>query len=181
MTRRISTRLLTSARRLVITMTATAVLLVSGSYVAHANSWGPRSSWYNGEVVVSGFGYQNRVDNGSYATVTAVDKLKDGNDIYAKTRWERLTEYCISFGASKVVEGSVSVCSVSSRYFDSISRTRTGDSTVPIVATKTQSWCDENGTLCAYKGLKSISYACAQMGWPVPDSCTYASVEFHLP
>lgn len=38
-----------------------------------------------------------------------------------------------------------------------------------------------NGNDCATYGYKVVAGACAQMPWPIPDSCTYAYVEYHRP
>lgn len=157
------------------------VLLVFGlTETAFAAAWGPKTSSYNGSVRVEGWGTLSRLDGGSRSVVYAKDRnTADKNPVYGYTNWYKLTEVCTSFGGGKVITGSVSSCATSSTRFGRLATSATYSGTVS--GTRTQPWCDSNGRNCADYGLKVVAGACAQMGFPVPDSCTYAYVEYHRP
>lgn len=153
-------------------------LLMGGSQLALADSWGPKTSTYNGNVVVEGYGTITRYAQYSRSGVTAKDRRSDGNTVYGQSRWQRLDERCTSFGISKIIEGTVTSCD---EQLTTVKTYTTRETTSLVYGSFNQYWCDQNGDNCANNGLKVRAYACAQMGWPVPDSCTYAVVEYHRP
>jgi hypothetical protein len=157
-------------------------VLILGTSVsaATADSWGPRTSSYNGSVVVRGSGTLTRLDGGSKSVAYAADTLNDGNTVYAKTTWRKLTEVCSSLSIGGIFSVGSSSCSTTSDTAFS-SKTSPEISSGYIMMNYTQSWCDSNGSNCANNGLKAIATSCAQMAFPVPDSCVYAYVEYHRP
>jgi hypothetical protein len=146
-----------------------------------AADWGPRTSSYNGSVRVQGDGTVTRLAGGSKSWVVAKDRMSDGNAVYGYTNWFRISEVCYSFGGGKVITGSISACEIYSSPFGRMSTTEVSGSGKTTANSRTQSWCDSNGNNCAYNGLKVVAGACAQMGFPIPDNCTSAYVEFHRP
>ena len=170
-------------RHIIAVLSAVIVSYAMGVSVADAYDWGPRHSWFKGNRVVSGEGKQVRKEGGSRSWIRATDRLRDGNQVYGYTDWHKLKEECKSVGASaEVVESSSTVCSVKTErvlHWDVKARAdRAGES---VADAKFKNWCDDDGKACADYGLKQVAGACAQMGWPVPDSCTPASVVYHRP
>lgn len=154
------------------------LLVIGGSQVASAASWGPATSTYNGSVVVEGSGTMTRLTTGSRSYVAVKDRKADGNTVYGYTNVFRITETCTSFGFSKIITGSSSSCKINST---PIARYSTPETTSTTSRTWERPWCDQNGNNCSNYGQKVVAGACAQMGFPVPNSCTYAVVEFHRP
>lgn len=166
---------------------ATTALLMAGTASAFgltaeagAAGWGPRTSSYNGQVRVEGGGTLERRDGGSWSRVRVKDRMpNDGNDVYGYTEWFRIQERCSSFGVQLAIVGSSSSqCRIDAKRHARLSTPEiTGERTYEKLA----NWCDQDGKHCADYGLKVVAGACAQMGFPIPDSCTYAYVEFHRP
>ena len=157
-------------------------VLVLGTSVsaATADSWGPRTSTYNGAVVVRGSGTLTRLAGGSKSVAYAADTLNDGNTVYATTSWKKLTETCASLNAGGIFAVGASSCSTTSNTPFS-SKSSPEVSSGYTMMSYTQSWCDSNGNNCADNGLKVVATSCAQMSFPIPDSCVYAYVEYHRP
>lgn len=150
--------------------------------LAHAGDWGPRTSTYNNSIVVEGKGTLTRLAGGSKSYAYAKDRKVDGNNVYSYTDWRKLNEMCSGFTVGVYTISSCSVSSTQVKHKSSPEVGGTNANPSPTTSfTYTQPWCDSNGNNCADYGLKAIAGACAQMGWPVPDSCTYAYVEYHRP
>ena len=156
-------------------------VLVLGTSVsaATADSWGPRTSTYNGSVVVRGSGTLTRLAGGSKSVAYAADTLNDGNTVYATTSWKKLTEVCTSISFGIKVAIGISSCSSSTTLV--ASKTSPEVSSGYTMMSHTQSWCDSNGNICADNGFRVTATSCAQMAFPVPDSCVDAYVEYHKP
>jgi len=177
-------RLIVRVRRNSVNLTVACclVLVVGVASVAGAASWGPRTSSYNGSIVVEGHGSLTRLDGGSRSYSWAKDRKVDGNTVYAYTDWDRMNELCTGFTVGVLTLTSCSATSTQVLHLSSPEVGATSTATYPTTSLyHTRDWCDSNGNSCATYGLKAEAGACAQMGWPVPDSCTYAYVEFHRP
>ncbi len=155
------------------------VMMTTTTATVFAGSWGPRTSTYNKVVRVEGSGVLSRKGGGSESKVTAKDRANDGNTVYGYTDFFWISESCSSFGVSKVIEIGTSRCRTDTgwrthRYTKAVNNKQ-------VTETFFQDWCNQDGYFCADYGYKIVTGSCAQMGWPVPDSCTYAWVEFHRP
>src|SRR5262249_14172168 len=157
-----------------------ATLAFGFSTAASAAGWGPRTSTYDGKIRVEGGGTLTRLAGGSYSNLRAKDRMPgDGNNVYAYTSWYRIKEKCGSFGVNLwILSGSGSSCKITD---SGMTHWSTPETTGEVIRHRTQGWCDQDGGNCASYGYKAVAAACAQMGWPVPNSCTYAYVEYHRP
>lgn len=174
-------------RRLGLLVLALWMALLLSAQMAAANPWGPRTSSYKGNVVVEGSGELQWHPGGSEATVTATDPKFDQNVVYGYTEWYELVETCTTVGGSYIFVATETTCSAQSKSYPA-HRLQTDESCeecrppkMVVTNTRLTSWCDSNGGDCADNGFKVVAGACAQMSWPVPDSCTYAYVEYHSP
>jgi len=137
--------------------TGRALVLVAATVVAASaceapRAWGPNASFYNSNKVVEGWGeYYN--DRATYARsrMTVADSLNDGNTVYGKTGF----------------------------YFFETTSTSPMNAVWSHSRTKsTGEWANQVRTVDLFESLHAQAaksrgqmQACAQMGWPVPDSC----------
>ena len=136
----------TTHRRHLLVATA----LVLGVLTTGCKPWGPVTSQYNGHTVVSGEGYTNISASRVSDTLTITDTLNDGNSVYGSARY-----YFWLAGSSG----------------DWAWRQTAGDATPEVENGKITS-TESDGLRADSSRVRVISYACAQMGWPVPDSCS---------
>ena len=147
------------------------------------HEWDYTSS-YNSKVVVRGCGTLTNNPGGSAGVVTVVDKRSDGNPVYGFTYWFKLSSRCSG--------GGVEVGEIGSVWYEetSCSATPASKATHKLVTAETSTnttgdkfvgWCNDDGVDCAGNGYMVQGGACAQMGAPVPDSCTKRYTEFHEP
>ena len=110
--------------------------------VAASKNWGPYSSVYNNHTVVSASGTATHSSGVGYNNGVLVDSYySDGNAVYAKTSF-----YDYATGLTRVYSTpEIEQTSLSYRHPSS------------------------GGWVMASPKISVI--ACAQMGWPVPDSC----------
>ena len=136
---------------LVLGVTVGALLLAEPALAAH---WGPLSSSYKGKVRVQGEGDFYKYQ-GAYArsTMKITDKSNDGNNVYGKTQ----------FQFYRVTTGSSSPSWIVSATKSTPEHAGAG------VARTTSLQVGLRGDADRARG---VTQACAQMGWPVPDSCS---------
>ena len=136
--------------------TALAVGLLALAVPAMAVSWGPNSTYYNGTKRATGSGtFSNAGNTYARSVMKVTDNSNDGNNVYGRTTFSfygyRCNPQCESRWRTDLPK--------STPEFANATRTYTLDR--PLV-----SWADK---------ARGSVFACAQMGWPVPDSCSPAS------
>ncbi len=139
-------------RLLGLSAATAACLAVALPTAANAASWGPISSYYSGLAVVTGSGTFNNGSSSASGTITITDPKNDGNTVYGRTRFQ-YRYYNVGLGGY-VWETFYTL-------------------SIPEFANTTKS--NSSGTQYASAspglGTRGASQVCAQMGWPVPDSC----------
>lgn len=137
-------------RRSVLLAAAVAGVALTGC--TPTGVWGPLESSYNGSVRVEGSGFYYP-DRSTYAASGMIvrDRANDGNTVYGRTRFS-FWQYDGSCSCSRFVTTNVK---------------------------STGEWANETRGETLYESLSWIGtrsrgqmYVCAQMGWPVPDSCS---------
>lgn len=132
-------------RLLVAAVALTVSMLTTG-----CQPWGPLTSRYKGHTVVSATGYTNKNAQNVSDTFNLVDPINDGNSVYGKVDylfWER--------GIDGVYRWTLEA----------------HDST-PEISNRKATFTESAGLHAESARVRLISYACAQMGFPVPDSCS---------
>ncbi len=148
------------------TLTVTGVLAVAftmaSAATAATDTWGPRTSYYKSNVVVEASGSFWSVGNTAKTKITVKDRKADGNEVFAQTK----------FYWQKFQGGPGDRQTVWTQWTQ-----KTGDAVQNTTVTSSFSqdyWSyDPNGPA---EKMRTASLACADMGWPVPDSCTSAAV-----
>ena len=139
-------------RAIVVTALGAAGYLAAAP-VVHAANWGPITSSYDGRVRVEGAGnhYNDRGVNAAN-TMTIKDRSNDGNSVYGST----VFYFWVESSSGNMVWGD--------------SRTKnTGEvSNTTVRATLSTS------LHATSEKSRAVSKACAQMSWPVPNSCGQA-------
>jgi len=139
-------------RRAVSILAVTAgALALAFPAVASAASWGPISSYYNGSKVVSGSGDFTGGTRVASGTITVTDSKNDGNAVYGKTRFEY--KY---YNTAQAAYVWTNWYTLSIAEFSNTTKTASSGSR------------DSQGPGLGTRGRSQV---CAQMGWPVPDSC----------
>ena len=126
-------------------------LLIPG--VAYATSWGPMSSYYNGSAVVTGSGTFTGGKYSASATLTIKDPKNDGNTVYGRTN---LQYKYYNTALAAYVWSTYYTLSIP-EFANSTIFKNSGSQSVPPAGPGL--------------GTRSASQVCAQMGFPVPDSC----------
>lgn len=143
-------------RRNTMAAVAAMMLMATGAGCdADPAAWGPNTSTYNGNVVVEGWGrYYNDRASWSRSDMTVTDRRNDGNSVYGKTGF-------LYHGPNSVACGGGGSCWY-------LKNTKS-----------TGEWSNEQRTESLYESLvgdasqsRGQLRVCAQMGWPVPDSCS---------
>ena len=128
-----------------------------GVTTASAVQWGPVSTWYGGDKVASASGRFTN-ENNTYARniITLNDEKADGNPVYAKARflYYGSMDVCFEVGGTCWWEKS------------NQSTDEYGTANTPVDVTK-RSTLEAEGWKARTK-----TNVCAQMGFPVPDSCS---------
>ena len=121
--------------------------------VVEAASWGPVTSTYNGRVRVEGSGshYNDRGVNAANR-MAIKDRSNDGNNVYGATNFY----FWVQSSTGQMIWGDQRHKSTGEVANSTITRTLT------------TSLNDES------EKSRAVSKACAQMSWPVPDSCGQA-------
>ncbi len=137
------------------TLLATVVAMAIGlAQPALAASWGPLSSSYNGQVRVTGSGsFGPYLSAYAQSRISVTDKANDGNTVYGTT----------SFQFYEVPIGSSSPTWVSDRSLSTPEHSGSGVTKTTYLKRSLHSRADR---------ARGITKVCAQMGWPVPDSCS---------
>lgn len=119
---------------------------------ASAVKWGPLSSHYNGNKVVSGSGDFYKSTNGTTANdkVTVTDTRRDGNTVYGRTAFQFWYEY----------QGQ------SAAWHTDRSKS------TPEYSNTTGTYTNSVSLYSESDKARGVSQVCAQMGFPVPDSCS---------
>lgn len=144
--------------RKLLTSVALLTLTVALAAPAMAVSWGPNSTYYKGIKRATGSGSFTNVSN-TYARnrMTVQDNSNDGNTVYGVSitsfyQWE-----CNVAGQCGTIWTSSRRASTPE--FSNATRSFTLDRTLSQTGSR----------------ARAQTFACAQMGWPVPDSCATAS------
>jgi hypothetical protein len=130
------------------------VAIAVSVHASGCDGWGPLTSTYNGNTVVRASGYTNKSAQGVTDTFELQDPISDGNSVYGSARY--------LFWKS----GSDGVY----RWY-----TEAQDAT-PEISNKKATFTESAGLRTDSSRIRILSYACAQMGWPVPDSCSDAAI-----
>jgi len=118
--------------------------------------WGPKVSYYDGTLRVSGEGdFYNAQASWATNAATVNDRADDGNSVYSKTNFSFL-EYDSS-------------CSCN-RYKNASSHS------TPEISNRSQTDTVRTPLHGNSSTARAEVYVCAQMGWPVPDSCSSAAL-----
>lgn len=152
-----------STRRLIIAVVSAFCLSVAaGTASAYADpsgsqNWGPLNSFYKHKERVSGSGSVH-IDGSTYIRTdyTLVDPLADGNTVYG-----RVTYYY--WKICSVTDTAPSWCVGSTYSTDEISNTTSQFTLQDTLDTKASQ-------------VRAEIEVCAQMGWPVPDSCSNTAI-----
>ncbi|MBX3314833.1 MAG: hypothetical protein KF906_10980 [Actinobacteria bacterium] len=115
-----------------------------------AQDWGPISSYYNGNRVVRASGTSSLVNSTTARNeILLEDSRADGNNVYATTNFYFWSPD--SYGT-----------------WGWRNHTR---STTSEISNRTATFTHSRALISAGSRVRMVSGACAQMGWPVPDSC----------
>ena len=126
--------------------------------VTGCTNWGPLTSTYNGQVRVSATGLASKNNSGGQNVINLTDPDKDGNPVYAHTDW-------FIFGPEPNCQLTGGSCAPD---FHQVGQSKTPEiQNTSAQYTHTYDDLDRAGSQ-----LRIVSLACAQMGWPVPDSCS---------
>lgn len=143
-------------RRLLATTVLTIGLLGIG-VPAMAVAWGPTSSSYKGTRRVTGWGdFYNAGNTYARSKMVTRDDRNDGNAVYGTTEF--------SFYGYRCVSGECTT-----RWFSA------GVRSTPEFSNSTRTYWLDKGLYGLGDKARGQTFACAQMGWPVPDSCAPAS------
>ena len=136
---------------LLVALSAAGFLVASPA--VQAVSWGPVTSSYDGKVRVEGSGshYNDRGVNAANR-MTIRDRANDGNNVYGST----VFYFWVESSSGLMVWGDARHKNTGEVANTTITRTLT---------------TSLNGTS---EKSRAVSKACAQMSWPVPDSCGQA-------
>ena len=140
-------------RSLLITAVAACATLLAAPVVDATSSWGPITSTYNGSEVVRGSGSFTDGGANASATMTVQDSKNDGNSVYGKTRFQYKF---YNTGTGSYVWSTWETKSTGG--FSNTTKSFSWSSAVPGGSQ------DERGSV----------QVCAQLGFPVPDSCQSA-------
>lgn len=129
-----------------------AAVTIGAAQTAMAVAWGPLSSYYNNIKRVTGWGdFYN--EGFAYATnkITVRDDSNDGNTVYGRSlhqfwKWNNLQ-------GTETWHGSTFMAT-------------------PEFSNTTRTYYHKKGLDSQASKARVQTKACAQMGWPVPDSCT---------
>lgn len=145
-----------SIRRSMRVMALVAGMALGGVALAQpalAATWGPLSSSYDGKVRVRGKGdFTKHLSAYARNRITVTDARSDGNNVYGRT------DFQFWRNASTGEWAWFSSGSKSTPEHSGYGVTRTTDLQVGLRADSSQA--------------RGVSRVCAQMGWPVPDSCS---------
>ncbi|MBX3313208.1 MAG: hypothetical protein KF906_02720 [Actinobacteria bacterium] len=147
----------TKRRKYFLGLGVLVALATTGCEITPQN-WGPVTSSYNGQVRVRGEGTLYNEDNVNAANrMKITDPMDDGNNVYGRTTFN---VYKWSTSAGRMM-------------WQTDERKSTGEWSGGTRTRTVKTSLDANGE--RYRGE---SEACAQMGWPVPDSCSSAYLTF---
>ena len=130
-----------------------AIGFLAASPLVEAATWGPVTSTYDGKVRVEGSGnHYNSSGVNAANTMTIKDKSNDGNNVYGSTSFY----FWVQSSTGQMVWGDQR-------------RKNTGE-----VANTTITRTLYTSLNATSEKSRAVSRACAQMSWPVPDSCGQA-------
>jgi hypothetical protein len=144
-------------RKFVVTTCVVFAALLAAQPVM-AGSWGPVSSTYKNIVRVKAEGSFSKSggSTGAQSYFVLTDPVKDGNNVYGKVQTQFYVIGCTTAGASW--------CTENWKNTKEYSRSNT-TTTWKTHLTQTNFRRDASQ-------VRAIHIACAQMGFPVPDSCS---------
>lgn len=123
-----------------------------------AVAWGPNSTYYDGSKRATGWGdFYNSLNTYAKNKMTVRDDRNDGNNVYGKTEFFFYYYKCTATGSCSTDWNSSGTRSTG----EWANTTKTVTVSMPLYSTGTKA--------------RGKSFACAQMGWPVPDSCAAAA------
>lgn len=131
-----------------------ALTVAIASTATGCDSWGPISSSYHGQTVVKGDGFANKSPQSVSDSLHVTDPLSDGNSVYGHVDfqfWE-----AVSNGL-----GDTTMTWVTAH-----------GHTTPEFSNTDRKYAYSSGLQGNWSRARVKSFVCAQMGWPVPDSCS---------
>lgn len=141
-------------------------LLVIAAQPALGISWGPESTYYKGIKRATGEGdFRNDGNVRAHNKITVKDDAgKDGNNVYGVTEFYFLAHGCeMDFNPN----GSGEKCYEDYR---SAGRKKTEE-----ISDRTRTFDHKWNLAPNGKRARAETFACVQMGWPVPDGCAAAA------
>lgn len=152
------------SKRRVLTIAAVAAFALSTPSPANAVAWGPLYSYYNGTSRVEGDGHWTDASS-TYArnNINMNDPSNDGNNVYTRTYflWWESDSSCGGYPPYPA-------CWVNS---GSKTTPEYNYSNTPVAGLILQKSLSTIGSRA-----RGSTQSCAQMGWPVPDSCSDTAV-----
>ncbi len=115
-----------------------------------AQSWGPRTSTYRGIVRVEARGNFTNEAGTAHSLMTVTDRSYDKNSVYGYTSF---------FSYGQKVDGKTDWV-----HQGILSTPEVENTTIRKILRRTMPW--------NHTKMRGEMAGCAQMGWPVPDSCT---------
>ncbi len=139
------------------------VLAAGMAFVARpaaAVSWGPNATYYDGTRRATGWGsFYNSGNTYARNHISVRDDRRDGNTVYGSTRFFFLVYSCNVWGEQ-----------CTNRWKDA------GRLSTPEISNTTGSWYHSKALWSSGSRVRVATQACAQMGWPVPDSCAASAI-----
>jgi hypothetical protein len=133
-------------------------LVLGLSFPAMAVGWGPTSSYYKGIRRVTGYGSFYKLNNAvARDRITVRDDRNDGNAVYGRATFSFYEYHC------DYVDRCASQWVVSAR------------KGTPELSNRTSTFNLDRYLSGTGSRARVSTFACAQMGWPVPDSCAPSS------
>lgn len=139
-----------------LAMLGLAIGLLAVCTPAMAVSWGPNSSSYNGTRRVTGSGnFYNAGNTYARSKMVITDGRNDGNTVYGRT--------VFSFHGYQCKPDCLT------KWWTDVSKS------TPEFSNTTRTYWIDRGLRSWGDRARGQVFACAQMGWPVPDSCSPSS------
>ena len=124
-----------------------------------STKWGPITSYYDGQMRVSASGTASVLPTSQVQNnIVLSDTRQDGNSVYATTYWWFDSYHCDADG------------NCSTTYHQE------GSAHTPEIHDSTGHYTYSRSLDVGAAHARVATTACAQMGWPVPDSCSGAAI-----
>jgi hypothetical protein len=129
-----------------------------------AAGWGKESTYYEDVKRATGWGdFRNDGNVRALNVITVVDEADDGNNVYGVTKFFFRQHGC---------EADLSKESGTDCREDFFSK---GSKTTPEFKNRTKTFSHSKDLTPTASRARAETFACVQMGWPVPDNCAPAA------